>query len=768
MQTVGFSQGNISGFVYDAETGEKIINAVIYQEATTNSTVSNNFGFYTLHFTSKDTAVVKVSYIGYKTAAKRISIETDKTNNFYLYPDNKVEEVIISADLPIEKRNEIGILEIPVNQLNKIPTIGAESDVMKAFQLMPGIQSGDEGSNNLYVRGGSPDENLILLDDVPLYYVNHLGGFVSVFNSDVIKRIKLIKGGFPARYNGRLSSVIDVRMKDGDMKSYHGNIGIGIISSKIGIEGPLKKDKSSFLFSARGFLWDFLFLRPMSKIASDATTGYNFYDLNAKLNRKINEKNNLYFSFYKGDDNVVVRYKETGFNKIKADNVLRWGNTLISGRWNRIFNSKLFSNITFYYTKYRYESSINYKDKTKNQDFSYKFSTAINDLSLKSDFEYNMFRFWKIRFGSNSVYHHFKPGFSYYRFKKEETNIDTSYGYTDIYVPENNIYLENEIQLGKLISVNIGTNLSYYYVEDTGFFSPEPRALLNFKTSKHVSLKLSYTEMQQKVHLLTSNTVSLPMDIWVPATSVLPPSNSKQYAFGLYKTFVKENLEFSIETYYKTSDNLIAYKEGATYRSVAKSWIDKLETGGTGISYGVEFLLQKKQGRLTGWISYTYAKTNRKFTNINFGHPYPFKYDRRHDVSIVTMYQLNKKIDISAAWVFGSGYAYTLAVGKYEAVNNGTSNIQWYNRPDIWYNENILTYADKNANRMRPYHRLDLAVNIKKQKIRSVRIWSISIYNAYNRQNPYYYYTKIKKNQIKLYQQSLFPIIPSVSYRLEF
>lgn len=758
----------VSGFISDAETGEKIINAVIYQKSTFNSTLSNNFGYYNLQTKTTDSLIIIVSYIGYKTEKKTVHTEINVSINFELHKDNNIEEVVISGNIPIEDRIETGVLEIPINQLNNIPAVGAESDIMKAFQLMPGIQSGNEGSSGLYVRGGSPDENLVLLDDVPLYYVNHLGGFVSVFNSDAIKKVSLIKGGFPARYGGRLSSIMDVRMKEGNLKEYHGNASLGIISSKLSLEGPIKKDKSSFLFSARGFLWDIL-LRPFSMLVTDAVVGYNFYDINAKLNHKLSSKDRIYFSFYKGDDNVVVRFKGNDFENVTANNILRWGNTLFAGRWNHIFNPKLFSNITLSYTKYRYDSSIDYKDKTKNQEFSYKFGTAINDLILKSDFEYSAFSNYKFRFGTNSIYHQFKPGFTFYKYsQKDETDIDTSYGYTDIYAPENRLYLENELKLGKIISANIGFHASHYYVENTAFFSPEPRILLNFKLAKHLSTKLSYTQMQQKVHLLTSNNVSMPMDVWVPATSDLLPSNSKQYAIGLYKTILRGNMEFSIETYYKTSDNLIAYKEGATYKSIAKSWIDKLETQGTGTSYGTELLIQKKQGKLTGWFGYTYAKTDRQFTNLNNGNSYPFKYDRRHDISIVAMYKINDKIDVSANWVFGSGYAYTLPIGKYEAVNTGTSNIHYFNPADIWYDEIIITYADRNAHRMRPYHRLDLGINFKKQKTKGKRVWTISIYNVYNRQNPYYYYTKIANSEVKLYQQSFFPIIPSISYSFSF
>jgi hypothetical protein len=764
-----FAQKNtISGHISDSQTGEKIINAVIYQEGTKNYTYSNNFGYYILAINNIDSVVINVSNIGYTEIRKIVPFQTIVDVDFELISDNQIKEITISGRIPIQDKIETGNIDLKINDIKQLPLIAGESDVMKVFHLMPGVQSGSEGSSALYVRGGSPDENLILLDDVPLYYVNHLGGFISVFNSDAIKNVTMIKGGFPARYGSRLSSVVDVRMKEGNMKEFHGNIGIGLTSSKFNLEGPIKKDKSSFIISGRAFLLGLL-AQPLSRLVTNAMVGYNFYDLNAKMNYIINQKNKLYFSFYKGDDNVMVRFKQGDINKIKANNTTRWGNTLVAGRWNKVYSSGLFSNATISYTKYRYGSSIDYTDNAEDQTYHYEFETMVNDLSVLSDFEYTASKSIKFRFGSKSILHHFKPGFSYYQYNKsDEFDTDTAYGYSSVNAVENALYSEGEFKAGKFFSGNIGFHASHYYVDNHAFFSPEPRIIAVFKPIKYFSIKLSYARMQQRVHLLTSNTVSLPMDVWVPATSDLMPSNSNQYALGFYSSLFKGNYEFSIESYYKTSDHLIAYKEGATYRSVSKNWIDKLETEGIGTSYGTEVLIQKKTGNLTGWIGYTFAKTERKFANLNNGNAFPFKYDRRHDISIVVLYKLNNHINLSMNWVYGSGYPYTLPIAKYEGVNNGTTNLNSYYLPDIWYNENVLIYADRNSYRMRPYHRLDLGINLTKQKKYGNRTWSFSIYNVYNRQNPYYYYTKAVGSEMKLYQQSLFPIIPSVSYSYSF
>jgi len=760
----------ISGYVLDKQTGEKLIGANILIKNTSKGAVANNFGFYSLSVNNSDTINLIISYIGYKAQNKTIIAQQNQKINFYLESSTEIDAVTVTATKPIEQRTEMGVVEIPMKQLELIPTLGAEADIMKAYQLMPGVQSGNEGGSGLYVRGGSPDENLILVDDVPLYYVNHLGGFISVFNADAINSVKLIKGGFPARYGSRLSSVMDVRMKDGNMKEFHGNVSMGIITSKIALEGPIKKDKASFFISARGMPWELIY-RPFTALTTGyVSMGYNFYDINTKLNYKISSKDRIYFSFYKGDDNAVVKLIDLyDISGQKGNMTLRWGNTLGAFRWNHLFNQKLFSNTTVAYTKYRYTTEYNFGDRGEQDKFFQQFSTSINDITLKSDLEYSATNNYKIIFGFNSIFHDFSPGNTKYSITESGQNImDTTINYANLQVPENRIYVENIFEIGKFVSGNIGLHASHYFVEHTNFYSLQPRLLLNFMPTRKISFKASYSEMQQNVHLLTSSTITMPMDIWIPATKEIKPSKSKQIAAGVYKSFGKGQYEFSLETYYKTSDNLIAYKEGTSFGGIAKNWAEKIETGGTGTSYGLEILLQKKQGKTTGWLAYTYSRTERQFENLNNGKKMPFKYDRRHDISLVVSHRFNKNIDLSGTWVYGSGYPYTLPIGKYEMVNEGASNISRYNEQNMWYDETVFIYADRNTYRMRAYHRLDVGMNFRKQKKRGTRTWTISVYNAYNRQNPYYYYTKIKNNKVQLYQQSLFPIIPSISYSFKF
>lgn len=761
-----YSQNNyISGYVQDSETGEKLINANIYIENLSIATFTNNYGYYNISVKNADTVNISVSFIGYSTQKQQIIVTENKILNFYLVTNNQLNEVVISATKPIEQRNEMGIAQISMKQIKSLPAIGGEPDIMKIYQLMPGVKNGNEGGSGLYVRGGSYDENMVLLDDVPLYYVNHLGGLISIFNADAINSTTLIKGGFPARYGGRLSSVIDVRMKDGNFKEYHGNYSIGVINTKFSFEGPVKKDTSSFIVSVRGLPWEILY-RPLTILATGGLSlGYNYYDANVKWNRKIDTKNQIFFSFYSGDDNIIANLRDMFSSKSeKGYSTIKWGNLLTAFRWNHVFASNFFCNTTFSYTRYRFLNKFSIENKDENNSTSQEFNTSINDLMLKSVFEYNISSNYKLKFGYNSIFHSFNPGMSAFKVNEDDvTKIDTSYSYKKYKVTENIVFLENEFNITKFFSANLGVHFSDYYIQKTNYYSFQPRILLNFNFSNYFSVKTSYSQMQQYVHLLSSNTIALPMDIWIPSTSKIKPSNSRQISLGFYKTIKKNLLELSIESYYKTSDNLISYKEGASFKGVVDDWENKIEVSGLGESYGIEVMLQKKQGKTTGWIAYTLSKSERTFENINSGKPFAYKYDRRHDFSIVITHNFNENIDISGTWVYGSGYPYTLAVSQYgiepmisEFYDNRTESPE------------IFIYSDRNEFRMRAYHRLDLGVNFRKAKKNGERTISLSIYNVYSRQNPYYYYTKVVNNEVKLYQQSFFPIIPSISYSFKF
>lgn len=766
-------QVTLSGYIYCAETGERLIGANIYNFELKRGTTSNSYGFYSFTFPQKDSTTLQISYTGYTSQIFKVFSSENIIQDFELELGQQLDEIeIVAFEIPIDQTTEMSLIKIPMNQIKSLPAIGGESDVMKAIQLMPGVQSGSEGSSGLYVRGGSPDQNLILFDDVPLYYVNHLGGFVSIFNTDAIKSISLTKGGFPAHFGSRLSSVLDVRMKEGNTKETHGGVMLGLIASKAYIEGPIKKDTTSYLISYRRFLYDLL-MRPITKIANGTAVGYNFYDFNAKINHLINSNNRIYGSFYLGDDQIRSDFSEKQEGDLdKSRHIQRWGNLAGAIRWNHLFNQKLFSNLTFSYTRYRFLTED--FNESVSSDFSSshlsRFSSGINDLSLKADFDYNLSINYRMKFGMNSVYHTFKPGVTHYKLTElNMPSVDTTYSNAKLNAWDHAFYQENIFKIGSKLKLNLGMRFTLYMVNAKTFSSFEPRGVANYSLNNSTSIKVSYAKMQQYVHLLTSLGSAMPVDLWVPATNKLLPSTSEQWAVGFAKSYKNGLYELTVETYYKTMSNLITYKEGVSYLSNADKWEEQVEKNGLGKSYGLEILFQKKLGTTTGWIGYSLSNTTRQFDNLNDGKPYAYRYDRRHDLSIVLNHKIDKNTDISATWVYGTGNAFTMAVGKYNIIDftHGGSTL-------------VHIYEGKNSHRMRSFHKLDVGINFHKQKKRGIRTWSLSVYNLYNRQNPYFYYydtessyftngnnaNEVDKTVVK--QQSLFPFMPSFSYSFRF
>ncbi|NMC40584.1 MAG: TonB-dependent receptor [Bacteroidales bacterium] len=780
LSAYGYSQKiTISGYVKDAASGEIIAGATVVTAGNYNYAVSNSYGYYILTLNqSEDSVKIQASFVGFSPSSISIIPRQNLTVDFALINTNILDEVVVSAERTstYEKRREMSVVSIPISKVAVMPSLGGESDVLKTLQLMPGIQSGNEASSGLYVRGGSPDQNLMVIDDVPVYYVNHLGGFVSTFNSDAINSMKLVKGGFPAHYGSRLSSVVDIKMKEGNLKEFHGNAMIGMIASKIMIEGPIKKDTTSYMISLRRFMYD-LITRPLTRVTSfnGTSIGYNFYDLNAKINHIISPKDRIYLSFYSGGDKILSRQKtQTDLNKM----ILEWGNILGAFRWNHLYGDRLFSNITLYSTRYRLanEFSRTYTRNNIKEKTSAGYWSGIIDLSVKADFDYYVKQNYKIKFGGTSVFHHFNPNTTTYHSVENSAAIDTSFGSRKQNGLENALYLENEISLGTMLFTNIGFRVTNYQIPNRNYFSFEPRFLTTLMISGSTLMKASYSSMNQYIHLLTGSGPNMQNDIWVPVTGAVAPSMSKQYAIGLEKAFKDGMFEISLEGYYKTMNNLITYKDGVAILSSASDWQSQVEINGKGKSYGLEFLLQKTKGSATGWMAYTYSKTTRQFENKNNGKPYPFKYDRTHDISIVYQQKIKSNIQFSATWVYGTGNPYTLATGKYKMMPEVI---------DEFINEsNYLRYGqvynDLNSFRMRAYHKLDVGVNFYKKVKRGERTWNISIYNLYNRKNPYYYFLDTsyqydeqgriipEATRTVLKQQSYFPIIPSFSYSFKF
>ena len=765
----------IQGRVIDDATGEHLIGASVYDPVSGSGVISNPYGYFNISVPPNDGLTLVVSFLGYTSREVVVNPLTTNTPLIVRLSMDQVDleeiELVAEQYIPINERNEIGTLRLKAAQIEHLPALGGEVDLFKALQLLPGVHSGNEGGSGLYVRGGSPDQNLILLDDVPLYYVNHLGGFVSIFNNDAINSVELRKGGIPARFGGRLSSAIDIRLKEGNKKEFKGKGMIGIIASKVAVEGPIKKDTTSYIVSARRMLYD-LISRPLTKIITDGLSiGYSFHDINAKINHQINANNHLFFSAYLGQDRSVFRIK--GENAIR--NSVQWGNNLVAIRWNHLFNERLFSNTTIAYTRYRFltrsESILtnnNEKVDSKNQ-----FLSGIYDVSAKFELEYFISNNYKFRFGINNTHHEYRPGITTHRIRENGRAVaNTRTGNTNIYAWEHAAFFENEIEIGHRISANLGARFVHFQVQNSAYNSFEPRGLVNLKITPQSTLKAAYTQIQQNIHLLTTSGIGLPIDLWVPPTADIAPQRVKQWSLGWAKQSASKKYEYSLEAYTKNFRHLISYKEGASFIGNTNDWESLIETNGKGWAQGLELLIEKKQGRTTGWLGYTLSKSERQFAQINQGKKFPFRYDKRHDISWLMTHQLNERVYFSATWVYSTGLRYTLPIAKYDLIDERVD----FN--DTKFTE-VYIYGDRNEHKLTDYHRLDLGVNFSKNKKWGKRTWNISVYNVYNRQNAYFNYVEseysythlqdiVGEEKTTLKQQSLFPIIPSVSYSFEF
>ncbi|MFH0761755.1 MAG: TonB-dependent receptor [Bacteroidota bacterium] len=767
----GFSQRfTISGVIEDKVTGEKLISCNVYDAATLKGTVSNPFGFYSMTLPA---GLVKMtfSYVGYESVAMEIALRRDTVINMNLNPVINLNEVVISAEKTKSavQSTQMSMTELNARTIKGLPVMFGEVDVLKALQLLPGVKGGNEGTSGIYVRGGGPDQNLILLDGVPVYNANHLFGFFSVFNPDAIQSVKMITGGFPARYGGRLSSVLDIRMKDGNNKKFAVEGSVGLISSKLTVEGPIIKDKTSFIVSGRRTYIDVL-AQPLIRWQTredyeNFSAGYYFYDLNAKINHKFSDKSRLFLSAYSGKDKAYMNTDEKGDQyRWKDEAGLGWGNLTAALRWNYVITPKLFSNTTITYSRYNFLTSLLDRREENNEltsEYYFGYDSGIVDWAGKIDFDYLPDPNHSIRFGYNYIYHTFKPGVTVFQMNEAEFPfpIDTVFGNKNIYAHEWSLFAEDDWTVTPRLKANIGLHFSGFKVKDSTYTSLQPRLSARYLVNEKISIKAAYTHMTQYIHLLTNSTIGLPTDLWLPSTDTIKPQKAIQYAFGvIYEP--GEGIEISVEGYYKTMDNLIEYKEGASFFSLEDDWQDKIEMG-EGRAYGVEILARKQFGKTSGWIGYTLSWSERRFENISFGEWFPYKYDRRHDVSIVLNQQIKDNIDIGVTWVFGTGNAVTLPLEKYASLES-----YWY---DYRYFSGIEYFQNRNSYRMPAYHRLDIGINFRKDTKWGERVWSFGAYNVYNRKNAFYLafdqeYVENGPAETVLKQYSLFPIIPSISY----
>jgi TonB-dependent Receptor Plug Domain/CarboxypepD_reg-like domain/TonB dependent receptor len=768
----------ISGYISDEGTGERLIAAGIIIPGLNKGTVSNTYGFYSITVPS-DSILLTVSYSGYTPFQTSLKLTSDFKYDIKLKQNNTLENVTVtsSRSKKIEETTQMGTIKIPVSLIKAAPKFMGETDVIKVLQLLPGVQSGSEGSSGLYVRGGSPDQNLILLDGTPVYNVSHLFGFFSVFNGDAIKNVELVKGGFPARYGGRLSSVLDINLKDGNNKEFHGEGGIGLIASRLTLEGPIVKNKTSFIVSGRRTYVDVLSI-PFQKTIQKQEgyekfkVGYYFYDLNAKVNHTFSNRDKLYFSIYGGDDkfynDIIESYTDLNNNRYRntSNNSLGWGNITSTLRWNHQFNKKLFANTIINYTRYKFRVGIGYKDETPDpndtEEGKADYSSGIKDWGAKIDFDYIPHPDHYIKFGISGTYHTFNPGIAAFKVKSGQTTENTNLGNSKKNAFETFVYAEDDWKVNDWLKMNLGIHASSFSVDSKLYTSIQPRINTRILLPRNWAFKTSYTKMTQYINLLTNTGIALPTDLWVPVTGKIPPMNATQFAAGFAKTIFENKFEFSVEGYYKKMKNVIEYLDGSSAFSLSQDWQNQVETG-IGTAYGAEIFLQKKTGKTTGWIGYTLSWNKRQFPSINFGREYPFRYDHRHDIKFLLTHRLSKKIDVAASWAYTSGDAVTLALQKFPAFNDNN-----------FYQNNISYYAGRNDFRMKNYHRMDLSISFKKQKKWGERSWNVSVYNAYNRQNPFFYYigdnynSQTGTSESKLKQVSLFPVLPSVSYNFKF
>ena len=770
-QKNGSSPGKftLNGYVRDSLSGELIIGATI--NINGKGVASNQYGFYSITLDS-GTYQINITHVSYQQKAVEIVLDADKSFNFDLLSKaSAIAEVVVYANRRRDanvKNAEMGKIDLSITRIKNIPAFMGEVDILKAIQLLPGVRNAGEGNAGFYVRGGGPDQNLIMLDDAVVYNTGHLFGFFSIFNSDAIKNTSLIKGGMPAQYGGRLSSVLDVAMKDGNINTFQVEGGIGLIASRLSIQGPIKKEKSSFIISARRTYIDAI-TKPFIKKTSDFYgSGYYFYDLNAKVNYKFSEKDRLYASGYFGRD--VFDYNN--LSRSFRSNI-PWGNSTATLRWNHVFNKRLFANTTAVYNNYKF------KFEAAQNNFELSLASGIRDVNLKVDFDYYPLPQHKIKFGGLYTYHKFIPNILS---GKQDTVIFQPNNETIKYASEFAAYIQDDWEISDKIKINYGIRWSSFlqigpytkYVRDVDgnkldstvyrSFEPvktygglEPRITIRYALNDETSLKAAVNRNYQYIHLVSNAASTLPTDLWVPSTYIVKPQLSWQYTAGLFKNFADNKFETSVELYYKEMKNQIEYSEGYTpsLQDPEKEFVF-----GDGWSYGAELFINKTRGKLNGWIGYTLSWTYRKFPGLNDGVKYPARYDRRHDMSIVANYEPGKKWRFGAVFVYGSGNATTM--------------------PERFYIiEGVLTqeYSQINQYRLPSYHRLDLSatytpVSKKPKKLQSS--WVFSIYNVYCRYNPYFIYFDQTGSpydgtlKVEARQVSLFPILPAVTWNFKF
>lgn len=788
-------QVTISGFVRDKTSAESLIGASVYETSSRKGTAANNYGFFSITLPAGSIAL-QASYIGY--GSRRLNLaaqERDTTVTIDLIPNTYLDEVVVLASGPEKQAvlsTQMGAMEISQQTIRSTPVLFGESDLVKTLQLTPGVAAGTEGIAGMYVRGGNIDENLFLIDGNPVYQINHLGGIFSAFNPEAVRGMDFFKAGFPSRYGGRLSSVVDVHTKEGNMKEYHGSASIGLISGNLSLEGPIVKDRTSFHIALRRTWLDVL-TAPAIAIANKKQkkdgfrlrARYAFHDLNLKVNHRFSDRSRMFVSLYNGND--VLKAGGTDFPSKENDRFpykddtnasLRWGNLMATAGWTYVFNNRLFGKISGVYTQYNSNMS-NTREYTLGEpeadgyirNYSKTESrTGIMDVGLRSSFDFLPAPAHHIRFGADYLLHRFRPEYSRMQFKDEEggsqTGMDNVFADDQLWASECAVFAEDDWTLTPTLRLNAGLRFSLFSVENKTYASPEPRLSLRWLLTDALSFKSSYARMNQYVHLISNSYLNLPTDAWMPVTKRLKPLVSDQVSAGFYYN-LNSQYDFSVEGYYKKMNNLLEYKDGSSFMPSFASWEDKLTTG-SGRGYGAEFMVRKETGRLTGWVGYSLSWADRYFADLNNGARFPARYDNRHKLNIVAMYKISPRVELSAAWTYASGNHQTLSFENYEGPTT----------PEVGDGTNIELFDVRNNYQLPAYHRLDLGINIYRPKKKGrMGIWNISVYNAYCRMNPFLVYKSSDQvrnvwgqyTSVPRYKKLGFmPIIPSITYTYKF
>ena len=767
----------ISGFVEDSLSGERLMGANIFESLSANGAATNEYGFFSLEL-EEGTTQLQISYLGYQNYEQKISLDKNKEFVIPLKPSLTLQEIVVIASdsiPPAVRETTSGTDKINLEQVALLPSLGGGTDVMRLMDMLPGVQTGTDGVGGLHVRGGNADQNLVLLDGVPVYNAGHMAGIFSMFSDMAIQNASLQKDNFDTRYGGRTSSILDIRMREGNRREWHGGVAASIISAKANLEGPIIKDKASFFIAGRRFIWDVLF-SPFSQQVFDFEgefLDYEFYDWNFKLNYSLTEKDKFYFSHFQGGD--AFKYQDT-YNTSSSPGVSRkggnyvdidWKNTINALRWNHIYNQKLFSNTTLTHSSFDFsflQADARWEDFSEELEqlqLDYNRS-KIQDTGLRFDFDYFYSPQHLFKFGSSFTIRQFRAVTEAtteedgripetYRFLSEKKQIEGIFPGEKTNAIENTFFFEDNYTPSKKWQLKAGLYTSFFFVKDKGYLSLEPRLFGKYSLSRNMALEASLSRMSQFLHLISGSNIGLPSDLWAPTTDNIRPQSAWQVSSGFTWDLPKE-YHFKMSGYYKILKNMLSRLPPNIDNPIdVSSWQELVEPG-KGSAYGFEWMLEKSIGKTTGWIDYTLSWAWRQFPNIDQGSRFPFKYDRRHYVKAALIHQFSKKFQMGFNWVYGTGNPTTLSEGTAFLPNGQSFTI---NTP-------------RNSIRMPEYHRLDLSFNFVKHKKRGIRTWNISIYNAYNRQNPLFLSTREVNGQKMVYQTSLIPILPSFEYKYEF